>query len=78
MTDLPAASVFPNPVKDILHVEVPTRKAVAYRASDLLGREKHRGILRNGSGEFKVNSWQRGWYILQVEGYRPVRVLVGR
>jgi hypothetical protein len=70
----PRISVYPNPVKDVLHIDFPSFEKMEYLTiTDLSGRtvETLRApSLQNGTATINVSNLSKGIYILKVGDYR--------
>lgn len=68
-------NIFPNPVKDLLFLNLPSGMVKSVSVFDILGREMYRSS--EFSGSIEVSFLKNGVYILQVEG-RDGRVYFSR
>ena len=77
IADLPTqniyASIFPNPVSDILHIKIPSqqRKLATLKITDRIGKiiVQKNITIENGENEFVLNDFQNvisGLYIIQI------------
>lgn len=65
--DKAGIDVYPNPVKDILQVSVTEN--VIYKLYDLLGKELQKGNLTPAENSIDMSGFEKGMYLLNVNGY---------
>lgn len=72
--DLMSMDVFPNPANEFLHIsDAGTGGQVPYRIYDQSGRKLISGMIHSKSAVIDVDALSSGFYILQLEGYLPVK-----
>lgn len=65
--------IFPNPIKDVLHIEL-TQERTAYQILDLTGRVLQAGQL-SYSNQLPLSDLAAGVYILKMEQAAPIRLV---
>ena len=73
-----AISIFPTPVKDILHI-TGIKEATAYTLCEMTGRAVMAGALLPKENEINISNLAMGMYLLQVQyrdGQREIRKIV--
>lgn len=59
--------LFPNPVNDVLVLEIPNELGTQlYKITDLTGRNIATGMLQPGNSSIKTDGWLNGMYQMQV------------
>ncbi len=82
ITDIQAdnfVSVYPNPVSDLLSVQVDTRSESGYRVLSINGSEIASGIFNSDKNILKTSSWKSGFYLLEItrnDGVRNFRKII--
>jgi hypothetical protein len=66
-------SLFPQPAKDVININGLESNAVLYQISNLLGQKIWSGKL--ASNTFDISKLQSGAYLLNIEGYVPVKFI---
>lgn len=61
-------SIFPNPTKGSLVVNVPEQKAGRYELADVLGRTLMSGTLKEGIQRLNLSNLAPGQYMLKLHG----------
>ncbi|MBK7809021.1 MAG: T9SS type A sorting domain-containing protein [Saprospiraceae bacterium] len=62
--DLPAISIFPNPVTDVVRLvsSAPLRSVTLY---DISGKKIYHDT--TGSAQIDMSTWDRGWYFMEIQ-----------
>ncbi|MBP6569764.1 MAG: T9SS type A sorting domain-containing protein, partial [Saprospiraceae bacterium] len=74
--DLPAISIFPNPVTDVVRMvsSAPLRSVTLY---DISGKKIYHDT--TGSAQIDMSRWDRGWYTLSIvfaDGAQAVKSII--
>jgi len=76
---LNSIKVYPNPVKDILNIQVPNDNDFKVSMKDLSGREMFRGTLTQTNHSIDVSGYSKGVYMLEISnafGSKVFRIIV--
>ncbi|MCB0658675.1 MAG: aryl-sulfate sulfotransferase [Saprospiraceae bacterium] len=74
----PITSIYPNPASDRLQLRLPENTLATLRLFDAMGREVFHQTVNHGDIEINVTHLPVGWYVLQIPGYQPQKVMISR
>lgn len=60
------ASVYPNPVQDLLKIEIQSKGETTYRVLSINGSEIANGIFYTEKNELKTSAWESGFYLMEI------------
>ena len=59
-------SVYPNPVQDLLTIEVQSKGESIYRVFSINGAEIENGKFYSAKNEIKTSAWESGFYLMEI------------
>jgi PKD repeat protein len=72
-------SIYPNPVKEMLNVQIDSRSVSTYRILNINGAEVTSGSFNSDKNTLKTSTWDSGFYLLEItreDGVRNYKKIV--
>jgi hypothetical protein len=73
-----AAKVYPNPVKDVLHVEVNNDEQKVFSMFDLSGKKVEETMFTENKLDINVADYKRGFYFYEIKGANGAVIKSGK